>query len=87
MRLWQGRLQGFRTESEITPAIPAPRTVLGDLLPALGRQSPPAKGCSPGSFQRGRKWGFFPLFWGQIMDTGELPAQQGQVRSCSLKHP
>lgn len=61
MRLRQGRLQGFRTETEITPALPAPRDCAGGTCcQLLGRQSPPAKGCSPASSQRARKWGFPP---------------------------
>lgn len=65
MRLWQGRLQGFQAESEITPAIPGPQDCAGGPVATLGRQSPPAQGCSPGSFQRGRKWGFPPHFGGK----------------------
>lgn len=78
MRLWQGRLQGFRTDTEITPAVPAPSCARGDLLPALREPNPTCQGLLAPS--KGRDNGdFHPPFWGGSRGTGELPTQQGEV--------
>lgn len=82
MRLWQGRLQGFRTDTEITPAMPAPSCVSRDLLPALREPNPTCQGLLAPS--KGRDNGDFPPhFWGK---AGALvSSQHSKVRSFSLK--
>lgn len=64
MQLRQRRLQGFRTETEITPAIPAPGLCWGDLLPALREAKPTCKGLLSRLLPKWQKIGIFPPILG-----------------------
>lgn len=77
MWLRQGRLQGFRMEPEITPAIPGPQDCAEGPVASSREAKPTCQGLLSWLLPKREEMGTFPPILGGTWDIGELPAQQG----------